>query len=411
MKELLFLVHRIPYPPDKGDKIRSFHMLRYLSRHYRVHLGSFIDDEDDWRHRDAVEALCASTCLQPLQPTRAKIRSLSGLLTGQALTLPYYRNRTMRAWVNRLLDERPVDRVVVFSSAMAQYLDRRQLRGRRSVLDFVDVDSDKWRQYSDTKGWPLNWLYRREARRLLEFDREMARRFDASLFVSPLEAGLFRELAPDSAGRIDVLRNGVDAEYFSPERVYPDPYPGGSRPLVFVGAMDYWPNVDAVVWFADEVLPHLRQRESRTEFYIVGTRPDPRVRALGERDGITVTGRVDDVRPYIARALGVVAPLRVARGVQNKVLEAMAMARPVIATPLALEGIDTRIGEEVLCADQADDFSGKALALMHGDFDAAAMGRAARRRVLRDYDWQSNLERLRHCLEGSAMVASAPESL
>ncbi|WP_026143020.1 MULTISPECIES: TIGR03087 family PEP-CTERM/XrtA system glycosyltransferase [unclassified Thioalkalivibrio] len=392
MDDLLYLVHRIPWPPNKGDKIRSHHILRYLARHYRVHLGTFIDDPADAVYLPELKKLCTSVCARPLPRRRAQLRALTGFFTGEPLTVPWYRDRELARWVRATLIRQPVAHAVAFSSAMAQYLPEGS--GRTRVVDFVDVDSDKWTQYAPTRRWPMSAVYRREGRRLLAYERQVAQASNASLFVSPAEAEAFRERAPEVAGRVHALNNGVDAGRFSPDAVAGlDPYPDGVRAIVFSGAMDYWPNVDAVVWFADHVLPALRAEHPDVEFCIVGSRPAPEVAALAARPGVTVTGFVDDVRPWIAHATVAVAPLRIARGVQNKVLEAMALGRPVVASPQALEGLTARIGSEVI---QAEADPRAFLEAVSGYLRAPdpALGHAARARVLADYDWARNLSYL-----------------
>ncbi|MBU1664310.1 MAG: TIGR03087 family PEP-CTERM/XrtA system glycosyltransferase [Gammaproteobacteria bacterium] len=389
---LLFLAHRVPYPPDKGDKIRAWHLLEHLSRRYRVHLAAFVDDPEDWRHCDKVRSVCASTYFAGLNPHLGKLRALTGLLTGDPLTLPYYRHAGMQAWVDAHL-RGGVDRVLTYSSAMARFVVQAEQTHR--VMDFVDIDSDKWRQYATTKSWPLSWLYRREGKRLLRWERKVAATFDASLFVSATEAADFRALAPESAARIGYYNNGVDADYYSPERAYDNPYPAGVEAVAFTGAMDYWPNMDAVDWYAREVLPHLRASRPNLLFAIVGSRPPAQVQALATLPGVLVTGRVDDVRPWLAHARVVVAPLRIARGIQNKVLEGMAMARTVVATPQALEGINAWVGEEVRCAASAADLARETLAALEGP----ELGPAARARVLNDFAWDSALARVDRLLE------------
>jgi sugar transferase (PEP-CTERM/EpsH1 system associated) len=293
-----------------------------------------------------------------------------------------------------------IERVLVFSSAMAQYAD--PYRGARRVVDFVDVDSDKWRQYAEKKSFPMSWLYNYEARQLLRYERQVARDYDASLFVSAPEAELFRQLAPESSRKIGHFSNGVDTDYFSPHEAHADPYAPGERALVFTGAMDYWPNVDAVQWFCDEVFPSLRERFPGLMFYIVGSRPAPAVQALAQRPGVKVTGTVPDVRPYIAHAAVAVAPLRIARGIQNKVLEAMAMATPVVVSPQALEGIDAVPGSELVLAEDAAAFADAVGALLAGrESAAAAIGQAARAKVQRQYSWSSNLACIGENLECS----------
>jgi sugar transferase (PEP-CTERM/EpsH1 system associated) len=392
MPDLLFLAHRIPYPPNKGDKIRAWHLLEHLARRHRVHLGAFVDDPDDWRHADKMRAVCASTCLIGIHPRLGKLRALSGLLTGDPLTLPFYRHAGMQRWVDAHLAQ-GVRQVLTYSSAMARFV--MQHRSPRRIMDFVDIDSDKWRQYAPTKAWPMSWLYQREGRKMLAWERRVAAEFDASLFVSAAEAADFQALAPESANKIGYFHNGVDADYFSPERDYSNPYPAASQVVVFTGAMDYWPNIDAVLWFAAEVLPLLRARLPDCLFAIVGSKPAPEVLALAGQANILVTGRVEDVRPYLAHAQVVVAPLRIARGIQNKVLEGMAMAKPVVATPQALEGIAAVPEQEVRVAADA---AGLAAAVLAARNDATS-GAAARRRVLNDFSWANNLARVDQLLE------------
>jgi len=401
MKELLFLAHRIPYPPNKGDKIRSFNMLQYLSKHYRVHLAAFIDDPDDWRHVEEVRKMCVTTCFVRLDPTWARLSSLTGFFTGKPLTLPYYRNKEIQEWADNLLENNQIRHIVAFSSAMAQYLMGRIPAGARSVIDFVDIDSDKWRQYADSKGWPMNWIYWREAKKLLQFERQAAGAFDVSVFVSQPEAELFRKLAPEVEQRITHVSNGVDTEYFSPEREYPNPYAGDEKVIVFTGAMDYWANVDAVRWFAQDIFPSIRQREARTRFYIVGTRPTNAVQELAAIPGVMVTGGVEDIRPYLAHAAVAVAPMRIARGIQNKVLEAMAMARPVVTTPEGLDGIRARVGEEIQTATNSAEFMSRVVDILT-DAERTEIGKTARACVVNDYSWHESLERLGRLLQGYA---------
>ena len=397
MEDLLLLIHRIPYPPNKGDKIRSYHLLKHLARDYRVHLATFVDDADDWQHVPTVEKMCASSHFASLNPTLARVRSLGALVKNRSLSLDYYRDAGMQRWVDQTVAAHKIERVLVFSSAMAQYADK--YPNARRVVDFCDVDSDKWRQYADKKSWPMSWLYRHEARQLLSYERQVAREYDASLFVSEPEAALFRQLAPESDARIGFFSNGVDTDYFSPAAAGPSPFKEGERAIVFTGAMDYWPNVDAVQWFAQDVMPLLRARFPDLTFYIVGARPTPAVLELGKQSNIVVTGTVPDVRPYIAHARAAVAPLRIARGIQNKVLEAMAMATPVVVSPQALEGIEAEPGRELVLAQDAACYVDAIAALLaRGDNQ---IGLAARARVERKYSWPSNLACIGERLECS----------
>lgn len=391
MRELLYLVHRIPYPPDKGDKIRSYHLLKHLSQHYRVHLGTFIDDEKDRSYVHKVRHLCGETCFVNLYPRTARLRALRGLFSGQPLTLPYYQDRNLQTWVNSVLETRPVRNILIFSSAMAQYVAH--AGSVRRIIDFVDIDSDKWMQYATTKTWPMSWIYRRESRLLLGYERKIAKDFDSAAFVSEAEASLFKQLAPETAAKVTYFNNGVDADYFSPQNNYPNPYPASIDTLVFIGAMDYWANIDAVGWFARSIFPAIRAQLPQVEFHIVGARPATEVMALAALPGVTVTGSVPDVRPYLAHASLAVAPLRIARGIQNKVLEAMAMEKIVVASPQAMEGICADAGQELFIANSESDFAHQIITLLQGGPNLI-VGRAARVRVREDYSWKKSLQHI-----------------
>ncbi|MCG5497564.1 TIGR03087 family PEP-CTERM/XrtA system glycosyltransferase [Ectothiorhodospira variabilis] len=394
---LLFLAHRIPYPPNKGDKIRSFNLLKHLAAHYRIHLGCFVDDPADWRYQDDITAYCEEAHLQALRPRLAKLKSLRGLLTGQALTVPYYADGRMHEWVHKKLDA-GIDRVLVFSSAMAQYLRPEDHAKCHVVVDFVDVDSDKWRQYAPSHRFPMKQLYLRESRELLAFERQTSARATAGVFVSHEEAELFRQLSPETARVTHAIDNGVDVDYFSPEHAYPSPFHMGEHHLVFTGAMDYWANVDAVRWFAESIFPGIHKQCPKARFTIVGARPSPEVKRLEEIEGVQVTGAVKDVRPYLAYAAAAVAPLRIARGVQNKVLEAMAMARPVIATSQAMDGL--RVCEDVdpMVGDTPETLKALAVAVLTGEIpaDTGARNRAC---VCRHYSWAEHMGRFVDLLE------------
>ncbi len=404
MKEgLLFLAHRIPFPPNKGDKIRSFHLLRHLSARYAVHLGAFVDDPDDWQYADALKPYCASIKLVPLHPRRARLASLSGLVTGDALSLPYYRSAVLRDWAAGLARDGAVTRGLAFSSAMAQFMPANLAR---RVLDMVDVDSDKWTQYAPTQRWPLSWVYAREGRKLAGWEARVAETFDATLLVSADEAALLQSRAPRARDRIGAFENGVDAEYFSPLRDYPNPYPVDVRGIAFTGAMDYWPNADAVAWFAERIFPAVREAVPNAQFTIVGSRPTMAVMQLARQPGVVVTGGVPDVRPYLAHAACAVAPLRIARGVQNKVLEAMAMACPVVASGQAAEGIRAEAGRDFwLAADEAG-FAQHVIARVR----AGERNARARECILARYDWARNLAAIDPLFEAASVARAVLET-
>lgn len=401
---LLYLVHRIPYPPNKGDKLRSFHILRHLARSYRVYLGTFVDRAEDAPHVETLREWCADVCAIPLSPVRTRLASLRGLLSGEALSLPYYRSRRLRNWVDGAVRSQGIRRAVAFSGPMAQYLDHAGFD--RRVVDFCDVDSAKWSDYAGARAWPLSWLYRREGARLLAFEREVAAATDASIFVTDAEADLFRRAAPEVSGRVVAMPNGVDAEFFSPDAGHANPYPAGGSVVVFTGAMDYWPNVDAVVWFVQDILPLLQRSRADLRFCIVGMNPAPAVLALAG-PSVVVTGGVPDVRPWIAHAQVVAAPLRIARGIQNKVLEAMAMARPVVVSASSATGLAGEPGHDFDVAGTAHEFAARISALLGDPERATRMGTCARARVLAAYSWDVHLGRLDALLDAAREPAVA----
>lgn len=389
MANILYLVHRLPFPPNKGDKVRSYHLLKHLARQHRIFLGTFIDDPEDEIHVDTVRSLCAELHVSRLNPRVAKLRSLNALLSDDPLTLRYYRCATLADWVGHACRAHHIDAAVIFSSAMAQYV--KDFQRLPTLIDFVDVDSAKWTQYAPRHRWPLSWFYRREGRLLLDYERRMATRSARSFFVTENEAALFCQQAPECRIRVEAMCNGVDADYFSPDESRPSPYRADELPIVFTGAMDYLPNVDAVSWFKDEVFSGIQERWPKARFYIVGRNPAPQVLALAS-ETIVVTGTVPDVRPYLQYAAAVVAPLRIARGIQNKILEAMAMARPVIASAECAAAVDAVKDTELLTATIPAEYIAELSRVVDSPDTTISIGHAARQRIIESYSWEAHLE-------------------
>jgi sugar transferase (PEP-CTERM/EpsH1 system associated) len=403
--DVLYLVHRIPYPPNKGDKLRSYRLLKHLAKRHRVHLGTFVDDPEDLRHVDAHRPFCASLHVARLDPRIARVRSLVGLAAREPLTLAYYRDAGLHRFVADTVRTRRVDTAVVFCAAMAQYVTR--VPALRMLIDFVDVDSAKWSDYAQARRWPLSWLYRREAQTLLAFERSVAHRAARAFFVTDAEVALWRRVAPDLADKASALGNGVDTEYFTPSFTSDSPFAAGSLPIVFTGAMNYWPNVDAVRWFANEVLPALRTRFPSAHFTIVGMNPSPVVTALAG-DGVTVTGTVADVRPYLRHAAVVVAPLRIARGIQNKILEAMAMGCAVVASHACVAPIDAVPGRDLIAATEPAEFVAALARLLEQPAHARAVGERARARMLARHAWEAQFAPLDVALARAGRSGAAP---
>lgn len=386
--ELLFVAHRIPFPPDRGDKLRSFHILRRLAEAVPVHLVTFVDRAADRAHLEGLKAVLGTRLLSARVETRRSlaIAGPNALLTGRPASVAAYAHAGLRKHIEQLYAERPIAAAYAFSGQSAALLPPFRLRA--ATVDFVDVDSAKFEAYAARRTGLSAAAYAREARTLARFEAEVAARARRSLFVSDAEAALFTARTGLRPPKVHVVENGVDLDRFAPLA------PAAGEPLiVFTGQMDYPPNVEAVVHFAHAVLPRIRRAEARARFAIVGRAPTTAVRALA-REGVEVTGEVPDVRPWLAAARIVVAPLLTARGVQNKILEAMASSRAVVASPAAFEGIDAVPGEELLVADDPMAFATACLQLLRDPEAAADMGRAARARAELRYGWDAQLRQL-----------------
>ncbi len=401
MQDLIFISHRIPFPPDKGEKIRGLNLLKHLSRRYRIHLGCLMDNPEDPGHLDTLREWCTTVAGFPIDKRRQKLSALLRFRPGRPLMLDYYRHPGLHAWVRAAMARTPMDITYIYSVAMMPYVEH--VRRPGMILDAQDIDSEKWTTYAETAAFPMRHVWSREGRTLFAYERQAAMACDAILFVSPQEAARFAELAPETASRVHAVENGVDLDRFSPTLAFDTPFDTPGPHLVFTGNMDYWPNADAVIWFAAEVMPILRAARPALQFHIVGANPGPEIRRLATQPGIHVTGRVPDVRPYVAHADACVAPLRIARGIQNKVLEAMAMARPVIASPQAFEGVRARAGQDLLVADGAIPMAAAIAAVLDGAHPGLAP--AGRRAVEAGYAWSATLARLDTILDASTAPA------
>jgi sugar transferase (PEP-CTERM/EpsH1 system associated) len=396
MQRMLFISHRIPYPPDRGEKIRGWNLIQHLGRKYRLHYGCLIDDPADWQHLPRLRPFCEDFAAFGIDRRRQKLRALLRLRRGRPLMLDYYRHAGLFRWAHATLAREHVDIVYIYSTAMAPYV--LHYEGPRRILDMQDIDSEKWAEYARRSRGPMRAVWARESRTLLAYERLAAMACERTLFVSAPECRRFAELAPETRDRLDWLEQGVDLERFSPDAALANPYPDPAPRLVFTGNMDYWPNADAAIFFAREVVPLLRGRNPAPLFVIVGANPTAEVRALAALPGVEVTGRVPDVRPYVAHAAVSVAPLRLARGIQNKVLEAMALGRPVVASPQAFEGVRAVAGRDLLVGD------GAALARLVGevlDGTHPLLGTNARRAVERGYAWSGVLAKLDRLLDNA----------
>lgn len=385
--DILFLAHRSPFPPDRGDRIRSWNVLKALAQLAPVHLIAF-GDEDPETYRALLD-VCATARLVP--PRRGKVEAMvHALLSGRPASVEMFADDQVAREVRQVMERENISLIYAFSGQMAQYVPQNP-GNARFLMDFVDVDSEKFAGYAGSQGPLASLANGFEAKRLRAFETDVARRADLCLFVSDAEADLFRRVNGDGGSHVVALENGVDLDHFNPARGLPEVDAGAGPLIVFTGQMDYPPNIDAVASFAVEVLPIIRDRQGDARFAIVGRAPTPRVEALAQLPGVIVTGEVPDTRPWLAAAAVVVAPLRIARGVQNKVLEAMAMAKPVVASPEAAEGIEACHGQDILVASSPAAQADAVLSLLHNPDRRAALGKAARATVQARYSWEAKM--------------------
>jgi sugar transferase (PEP-CTERM/EpsH1 system associated) len=387
---ILYLCHRIPYPPDKGDKIRAFHQLRAMAARHEVDVFTLADDAGDLKHREALAAHCNRLIVARMHPKLARLRSLPYLLTGAPLTVPYFHSAELQAEVRQALSQRTYDRIFVYCSAMAQYVET--AGSIPVVVDLVDVDSDKWTQYAAHTKFPFATVYRREGRTLQAYERKVCEGAACVLLSTEREAQLARRIAPQA--HVQVLPNGVDTEYFQPARES-----AVAPAVVFTGDMSYFPNEEAVVYFARQVLPLIRRDIAGVRFLIVGRNPGRKVQDLQKLGGIEVTGFVPDVRDWLSQAQVAVAPFTIAAGIQNKILEAMASGLPVVATSRAAQGLSPKVADMVDQGDTVEELAEKIVLLLRDPNLAHRRGLDGRTRVTEDYSWTYTLGRLLQIVE------------
>jgi sugar transferase (PEP-CTERM/EpsH1 system associated) len=384
--KILFLSQRVPYPPNRGDKITTWRLVERMKRTHEVTCVAFAHDDRDVEAAEKLTSLGVPTRWFRYEDRPAKIRSLPLLLGQTPLTLGVYGSRELQAAVDELMPK--MDLAYAYSSSMGAFLEPHA--GKPRIMHFGELDSDKWRQYSQTTRFPMSWVYRREARTLLVFESRVARSFSANVLCTPVEEALFQERIPGAP--TTVLRNGVDLEYYRPPNDAGNPAGAGDvrdpHSIVFTGVMNYFPNVDAVRFFALDVLPRVRDRIPKVRFTIVGAHPTPEVQKLAKQKGVEVTGFVPDTREYLRRASLSVAPLRIARGIQNKVLEAMAMGLPVVGTTSATQGVEGENGRDYWVADEPTRVASAVIDLLKSPREARELGLRGRRFVEQHYDWE-----------------------
>ncbi|MBB5203988.1 hypothetical protein HNQ51_001281 [Inhella inkyongensis] len=397
--KILYLCHRFPFPPKRGGKIRPFNMIRHLQASgHQVTVCSLSRSDAETAESQGIAEHCERFHIGQVREPVQFIRMVLRLPLLTPSSMGYFYCSDTAAEVKRLLAAERFDLIFVHCSSVAQYVE--DVQGIPKILDFGDMDSQKWIEYANYKPWPLSWGYLLEGHKMLRAEKALARKFDLCTATTRAEWQTLEDYG--TGAKTDWFPNGVDASAFSPAA--PDHH---DPDLVsFIGRMDYYPNQECMLRFCQEVWPILRARRSSLKLTIVGAEPPPFIRALGELPGVTVTGSVPKVQPYVLKSCVNVAPLAIARGTQNKILEAMAMGVPVVTSPAAAGGVDAVAGEHLLVADSAQDIADAVLRVVESPAERARLAQAGRERVLSHHDWAASMRRLdgiiARCLQGGA---------
>jgi len=382
---ILYVCHRFPYPPKRGGKIRPFNMIRHLSASHEVTVVSIARSPEEAREGEGIAPYCADYHVGTVRAPVQWARMLATLPTPVTASASYFHSGELAKTVRRLLRERHFDLIFVHCSSVAHYVAH--VRDVPKILDFGDMDSQKWLEYARYKPFPLNLGYRWEGLKLLAEEKHLARKFDLCTATTRAEWETLESYRTGVATAW--FPNGVDSAYFAPGGV---PYEPDT--ISFVGRMDYYPNQECMFDFCARTLPLLRAQRPDLKLLIVGADPSPAVRKLGELPGVTVTGSVPDVRPYLARSALTVAPLNIARGTQNKILEAMAAGVPVVTSRVAAGGVDAADGKHFLVASTPSEYRDAILRILGAPGERDRLAKAGRARVLSNHAWQKSMTRL-----------------
>ena len=412
---VLMLTHRLPYPPDRGDRIRSYHMIQELAKHFDLAIACTSDEPVWLQHHQLLSTIAKRVAIQPISLHMSKIKSLHAMVTGKTITANYYYRQALADTIIQWHDESPFDVILTFCTGMIQYarllIDHAKTHGQsnqhqsqdlananpiRHIVDLVDVDSLKWLSYAKHSWIPMRWVYKTESRRLRKIEAGRFDHFDAVTVVSPAEADAYKEKVGHHEG-LTVVGNGVDLDYFSP---LPSTE---SKTIVFVGVLNYKPNIDGIVWFVQYIFEPLRKHISDAKLMVVGRHPTPQVEELANEPGVEIVGSVPDVRTYLREAAAVIAPMQIARGIQNKVLEAMACCRAVVCSSQAAEGLHAVSGEHLLIAQEPTQWIEHLQRVLTDDDLRHQLESAARQHVEKHYSWQQRLEPMINLLNGKGV--------
>lgn len=388
-KRILFICQRPPYPPNKGEKLRTYHQIKHLhALGCAISVACPIESEQDEADLLALKNVLAETVIfEPIQfPV---VRKLLAFVQNTSISERFFYIKRLHQKIDALTQETSFDAVVLTASSLLSYA---QNITAPKYMDFMDLDSDKWRQYADSSKWPLNWLYERESRQIQKLEVNATHSMEACYLIADKEIDLFRKTVDPSAQNLIKIRNGIDPSEFYPPENQRRVEIGEDPKFVFVGVMDYKPNEDAVMWFCQNVWADIRKAYPSARFNIVGMSPTKEVLALGQLGGVNVTGKVDSVLPYFHQADIFVAPFRLARGVQNKVLQSFATGLPVLTTPMGLEGIDGGVDGCSMTAQTPQAFLDASINLIEDNEKRSNMSLMGLALINEHYSWQAALE-------------------
>jgi sugar transferase (PEP-CTERM/EpsH1 system associated) len=382
---ILYICHRFPYPPKRGGKIRPFNMIRHLAQQHEVVVCSLSRSDEETAEAQGIAPYCSEFHLAQVDNRLQSLRMVATLPTPITASTSFFHSPELARKIRSLLAQKRFDLIFVHCSSVAHYVQH--VTDVPKILDFGDMDSHKWLEYAQYKPFPLSMGYWWEGQRVLAQEKRLARRFDVCTATTKAEWQTLEGYRAASA--TDWFPNGVDSQFFAPGSEPHDP-----DTVVFVGRMDYYPNQQCMFEFCAEVLPRLRAKRPSVKLKIVGADPSPAVRRLGELLGVTVTGSVPDVRPHVTQAALTVAPLRIARGTQNKILEAMAMGVPVVCSRIAADGVDAVPGEHLLATQTPQECADAVLRVLEDPSLRNRLAQAGRERVLSHHAWPSSMRRL-----------------
>ena len=383
--KILYICHRFPFPPKRGGKIRPFNMILHLSASHEVTVASLVRSDAEAEEGRGIAPYCSEFHMGRVAEWVQAARMVARLPTSVPSSMGFFYSAALARTIRRLCGERRFDLIFVHCSSVAQYVAH--VKDVPKILDFGDVDSQKWLEYGRCKPIPLNAGYWFEGIKLQGEEKRLAARFDLCTATTRAEWDTLRGYSLGTP--TDWFPNGVDADFFSPG---PGPYEPDT--ICFVGRMDYYPNQQCMLEFCASTWPLLRAQRPSLKLLIVGADPPAKIKRLGEIPGVAVTGSVPDVRPYVQRSALMVAPLAIARGTQNKLLESMAMGVPVVTSPIAADGVDAVPGEHLRVASSPSEYRDAILGILNDATERRRLAEAGRARMLSHHAWPSSMKRL-----------------